>query len=127
MELAGQRIAVNICYEDLFGDVIRRAWHDPEQEPTMMLNLSNLAWFEDSIALAAAPADLAHAGARDAASDAAGNQHRRHRDRRREPARWSRSCRYNTAGALDGIGAGPARGLTPFIRYGNVPALVLCR
>ena len=51
MELAGQRISVNICYEDLFGHVIRRAWHDPEREPTIMLNLSNLAWFEDSIAL----------------------------------------------------------------------------
>ena len=51
MDLAGQRIAVNICYEDLFGDVIRRAWHDPQREPTMMLNLSNLAWFDDSIAL----------------------------------------------------------------------------
>ena len=51
MQLAGQRIAVNICYEDLFGHVIRRAWHDPEQAPTIMLNMSNLAWFRDSIAL----------------------------------------------------------------------------
>jgi apolipoprotein N-acyltransferase len=51
LELAGQRIAVNICYEDLFGSEIAAAWADPAREPTLMLNLSNLAWFDDSIAL----------------------------------------------------------------------------
>ncbi len=51
MQLAGQRIAVNICFEDLFGDEIIAAWRDPAREPTMLLNLSNLAWFDDSIAL----------------------------------------------------------------------------
>jgi apolipoprotein N-acyltransferase len=51
MALAGQRIAVNICFEDLFGGEILDAWHDPQRAPTMLLNLSNLAWFDDSIAL----------------------------------------------------------------------------
>jgi apolipoprotein N-acyltransferase len=51
MQLAGQRIAVNICFEDLFGAEIIEAWSDPELEPTMLLNLSNLAWFDESIAL----------------------------------------------------------------------------
>lgn len=51
MRLAGQRIAVNICFEDLFGAEIIDAWRDPALEPTMLLNLSNLAWFDDSIAL----------------------------------------------------------------------------
>jgi len=51
MDLAGQRIAVNICYEDLFGDEIITAWRVPERAPTMLLNLSNLAWFGDTIAL----------------------------------------------------------------------------
>ncbi len=51
MELAGQRIAVNICYEDLFGAEIIGAWRVPERAPTMLLNISNLAWFGDSIAL----------------------------------------------------------------------------
>jgi apolipoprotein N-acyltransferase len=50
-DLAGQRVAVNICYEDLFGAEIIEAWHDPQRTPTMLLNLSNLAWFKDSIAL----------------------------------------------------------------------------
>ncbi len=51
MALAGQRIAVNICYEDLFGAEIRQAWQDPAQSPTLLLNLSNLGWFNDSLAL----------------------------------------------------------------------------
>jgi apolipoprotein N-acyltransferase len=51
MQLAGQRIAVNICFEDLFGAEIIAAWRDPAREPTLLLNLSNLAWFDDSIAL----------------------------------------------------------------------------
>jgi apolipoprotein N-acyltransferase len=51
MQLAGQRIAVNICFEDLFGGEIIQAWRDPALQPTMLLNLSNLAWFNDSIAL----------------------------------------------------------------------------
>jgi apolipoprotein N-acyltransferase len=51
MQLAGQRIAVNICFEDLFGALILDSWHDPALSPTILLNLSNLAWFNDSIAL----------------------------------------------------------------------------
>jgi apolipoprotein N-acyltransferase len=51
MQLAGQRIAVNICYEDLFGAEIRAAWADPARAPTLLLNLSNLGWFDDSLAL----------------------------------------------------------------------------
>jgi len=51
MQLAGQRIAVNICFEDLFGGEIIAAWREPALEPTMLLNLSNLGWFNDSLAL----------------------------------------------------------------------------
>jgi len=51
MQLAGQRIALNICFEVLFGNEIISAWRDPALEPTLLLNLSNLAWFDDSIAL----------------------------------------------------------------------------
>lgn len=51
LKLAGQKIAVNICYEDLFGREIIRAWDDSAQEPTLLLNLSNLAWFDSSWAL----------------------------------------------------------------------------
>jgi apolipoprotein N-acyltransferase len=43
---AGQRIAVNICYEDAFGDEIARRL----PEATLLVNVSNVAWFGDSLA-----------------------------------------------------------------------------
>ncbi|ATE58661.1 apolipoprotein N-acyltransferase [Thauera sinica] len=46
MALGGQRIALNICYEDLFGAELIRAL----PQATLMLNLSNLAWYGDSLA-----------------------------------------------------------------------------
>ncbi len=46
MALRGQRIAVNICYEDLFGRELIRSL----PEATLMLNLSNLAWYGRSLA-----------------------------------------------------------------------------
>ncbi|WP_374261028.1 apolipoprotein N-acyltransferase [Zoogloea sp.] len=46
MALAGQRVAVNICYEDVFGEELIRSL----PEATLMLNLSNLAWYGDSFA-----------------------------------------------------------------------------
>ncbi len=46
MLLGGQRIAINICYEDLFGRALIRSL----PEATLMLNLSNLAWYGDSLA-----------------------------------------------------------------------------
>lgn len=44
LKLGGQRIAVNICYEDLFGAELLHAL----PEATLMLNLSNLAWYGHS-------------------------------------------------------------------------------
>ena len=46
LAIGQQRIAINICYEDLFGEEIIR------QLPaaTLLLNLSNVAWFGDSLA-----------------------------------------------------------------------------
>lgn len=47
----GQRIATNICYEDLFGDEIGANFRDAARAPTILLNVSNIAWFGDSIAI----------------------------------------------------------------------------
>ena len=47
----GERIAPNICYEDLFGDEIAAHFRDPAQAPTVLLNVSNIAWFGDGIAI----------------------------------------------------------------------------
>jgi len=46
LEVAKQRIAVNVCYEDAFGDEI--ALRVPEA--TLLVNVSNVAWFGDSLA-----------------------------------------------------------------------------
>ena len=46
LEVAGQRIAMNICYEDAFGDEIARRL----PEATLLVNVSNVAWFGDSLA-----------------------------------------------------------------------------
>lgn len=51
--MAGQRIAPNICYEDVFGEEIIRAVQPTTTDAgaTILINLSNLAWFGDSWAL----------------------------------------------------------------------------
>jgi apolipoprotein N-acyltransferase len=46
LAVAGQRVAVNVCYEDAFGAEIARAL----PEATLLVNVSNVAWFGDSIA-----------------------------------------------------------------------------
>ena len=46
LNVAGQRIAVNICYEDVFGEEIIRQL----PQATLLVNMSNVAWFGRSIA-----------------------------------------------------------------------------
>jgi len=123
MELAGQRIAVNICFEDLFGGQIIDAWYDPQHAPTMLLNVSNLGWFDDSIAL---PQDLQISRMRaletarpllratntgiTAIIDARG--------------RVTAQLPPLTEALLEGIVQGTS-GNTPFIRAGNRPIVIL--
>ena len=123
LALRGQQVAVNICYEDLFGAEIIDAWHTGGPSPTLMLNISNLAWFNDSLAL---PQHLQISRMR-----ALETQHPMLRatntgataiiDARGEVVA---QLPYLTAGALDGTVQG-YEGTTPFIRYGNWPALLL--
>ncbi len=46
LNIAGQRVAVNICYEDVFGEEIIRQL----PQATVLVNMSNVAWFGRSIA-----------------------------------------------------------------------------
>ena len=46
LALAGQRVAPNICWEDAFGEEIIRQL----PEATLLVNVSNVAWFGDSLA-----------------------------------------------------------------------------
>ena len=48
---AGQRLAPNICYEDLFGEELGARFRDPAQAPTIFVNLSNIGWFGDTVAI----------------------------------------------------------------------------
>ena len=46
-----QRVLPNICYEDLFGEEISAQLSAGKEQATILLNMSNIAWFGDSIAL----------------------------------------------------------------------------
>ncbi len=48
---AGQRIAPNICYEDLFGEELAASFVDVAHAPTLLVNLSNIGWFGDTVAI----------------------------------------------------------------------------
>ncbi|HEY8084741.1 MAG TPA: apolipoprotein N-acyltransferase [Methylophilaceae bacterium] len=46
LNVAGQRVAVNICYEDVFGEEIIRQL----PQATLLVNVSNDAWYGESLA-----------------------------------------------------------------------------
>jgi apolipoprotein N-acyltransferase len=50
-EWQGQRLAPNVCYEDLFGEELGARFSDPATAPTIFVNVSNLGWFGDSVAI----------------------------------------------------------------------------
>jgi len=47
----GQRVGPNICYEDLFGEELASRFVQADQAPTLFANVSNLAWFGDTVAI----------------------------------------------------------------------------
>jgi apolipoprotein N-acyltransferase len=50
-EWQGQRLAPNICYEDLFGEELGARFIDPAKAPTIFVNLSNIGWFGNTLAI----------------------------------------------------------------------------
>ena len=123
MRLAGQRIAVNICFEDLFGSEIIAAWRDPAAAPTMLLNLSNLAWFNHSIALPqhlqisrmrALETGLPLLRATNTGATAIIDPH----------GRVTAELPFDRAGALRGEVQGFS-GRTPYVKHGDLAALAL--
>ena len=121
LDLAGQRVAVNICYEDLFGAEIIEAWHDPQHTPTILLNLSNLAWFDDSLALPqhlqisrlrALETGRPMLRATNTGATAIIGAH----------GEVVKQLAFNTADVLDGEVQGYT-GDTPFVNFGNLPTL----
>lgn len=47
----GQHLALNICYEDLFGEELGARFQDAQTAPTLFVNVSNIAWFGDTVAV----------------------------------------------------------------------------
>lgn len=117
LAVAGQQVAVDICYEDAFGEEIIRQL----PQATLLVNVSNVAWFGHSIAL---PQHLQIS-----------------QMRALETGRpMLRATNTGMTAAIDAQGAvvrelpqfteavltatvQPRLGATPFVRWGNGPAL----
>ncbi len=50
-EWLGQRLAPNICYEDLFGEELGARFVEAADAPTALVNASNIGWFGDTVAI----------------------------------------------------------------------------
>ncbi len=46
-----ERVAANICYEDLYGEELAARFVDAAQAPTVFANISNIGWFGNTIAI----------------------------------------------------------------------------
>ena len=119
MTLAGLKIAFNVCYEDLFGEEIIRQL----PEANVLINVSNVAWFGDSMAL---PQHLDISRMR---SIETGRPMLRATNTGMTASidphgRVLALLAPFTAGSLDVDVQGMA-GTTPFIRFGNVIAFAL--
>jgi apolipoprotein N-acyltransferase len=119
LAIAGQRVAPNVCYEDAFGEEIVRQL----PEATLLANVSNVAWFGDSLA----PAQ--HLRISRARSLETGRYMLRATntgvtaivdDRGRVTARLPTF----TEGVLEGTAQGRT-GATPYVRTGNAGMLAL--
>jgi apolipoprotein N-acyltransferase len=120
LAVAGQRVAVNICYEDAFGDEIgSRA-----APATLLVNVSNVAWFGDSLApaqhLQMARARAIETGRMHLAATNTGITAAIDRDGRvlgRLPS---------FAEGLLEVKAQGYSGATPYVRFADWPILALC-
>ena len=120
LALAGQRVAPDICWEDAFGEEIIRQL----PEATLLVNMSNVAWFGDSLAP---------------------SQHLQiSRMRAIETGRYMlRATNTGVTAIIDprgevvarlaqfteGILTGEARGYagaSPYVRWGNAPVVAFC-
>ncbi|MQY52701.1 apolipoprotein N-acyltransferase [Rhodocyclus gracilis] len=119
LAVAGQQVAVNICYEDIFGDEIRHAL----PQASLLVNLSNVAWFGDSLApaqhLQIAQMRALESGRMMLRATNTGMTAIVGADGRVQAA-----LPPFTRGALVGDVQGYS-GTTPYVRWGDAPALLL--
>jgi apolipoprotein N-acyltransferase len=119
LAIGGQRVAADVCYEDAFGEEIIR------QLPaaSVLVNVSNLAWFGDSFA------PWQHAQMSQMRALETGRMMLRATNTGvtaiiDAKGRVLASLPLFTAGSLSGEIQGYA-GSTPYVRWGNIPALTL--
>ena len=120
LAIAGQKVAVNICYEDAYGGELRRQL----PEATLLANLSNVAWFGDSLApaqhLQIARARALETGRMHLTATNTGITAAIGRD-----GRVHARLPQFVEGRLDVEVQGYA-GATPYVRFGDWPALAAC-
>lgn len=118
LALAGEKIAINICYEDAFGaEIIRQL-----PEATLLVNVSNVAWFGDSLAPAQhleisrmRSAETGRPMLRSTNTGVTAIVDARGREVKQLP--------QFTQGVLEGEVRGYT-GTTPYIRFGDLPAFL---
>ncbi|MBU3736449.1 MAG: apolipoprotein N-acyltransferase [Methylobacterium sp.] len=119
LRIAGQMVAVNICYEDVFGEEIIRQL----PEATLLVNASNDAWYGRSLAahqhlqisqMRALESGRMMLRATNTGATAIIDPH----------GAVLAEAPHFTATALTGSARGYA-GSTPFVRFGNWPAITL--
>jgi apolipoprotein N-acyltransferase len=120
LEVAGQRVAANICYEDAYGtELIRQL-----PAATLLVNMSNVAWFGDSLApaqhLQIAQARALETGRMHLAATNTGLTAAIDRD-----GRVLAQLAPFAEGRLE-LEVQGYTGATPYVRYGDWPALALC-
>jgi apolipoprotein N-acyltransferase len=120
MRLAGHRVGVNICYEDVFGEEIIRQL----PEVTLLVNISNDAWYGQSFAalqhMQFSQARAIETGrymlrATNTGATAAIDQH----------GYVLAHAPHDTKTTLDVMAQG-YKGSTPYVRWGNWPFIVFC-
>lgn len=120
LQVAGQRVAINICYEDVFGEEIIR----PLPQATLLTNVSNDAWFGDSVApwqhlqisqMRALESGRFMLRATNTGATAIVDT----------KGRVVQQAPLFTRTTLNGVARG-YQGATPFVRWGNAAALILC-
>jgi apolipoprotein N-acyltransferase len=119
LAIGGQRVAANICYEDAFGEEIIRQL----PEASVLVNVSNLAWFGDSFA------PWQHAQMSQMRALETGRMMLRATNTGvtaiiDAKGRMLASLPLFSAGSLSGEIQGYA-GSTPYVRWGNAPVLAV--
>lgn len=118
LKVAGQQVAVNICYEDVFGQEIIR----PLPEASLLVNVTNDAWFGQTFAA------WQHAQMSQMRALETGRYMLRATNTGvtaiiDQKGRVLSSLPEFEAGTLEGLAQGYA-GLTPYARWGNLPVLI---